>query len=176
MKLSKESRKYFGVKCHGGEQTPKTIVLHSTEGDTAAGAAAYLHNRPDGSVHLVVDDKEAYQLAADRTVVCGAGGFNTDVFHIEQAGHSGWTQKHWLRRIMTLRRAAYWTARKMRRHNIKPRYLSAKDLRAGRRDGYTYHKDVTAAGFPTTHTDPGPHYPYKRMRALIRFYYHSRRR
>lgn len=172
MKLRRKSRKYFGVKCSGGKQPDVRVVcLHSTEGPTAAGAASYLHTRPDGSVHIVVDDRDAYELADRGTITCGAGGFNTGVYHVEQAGFASWSRVQWLRRLRTLRRAAYWTARELRRNDLPPKPLrSGRELQHGK--GYTFHAWVTDAGYPTTHTDPGPHYPFLKMRALVRYYYH----
>lgn len=173
MKLRRISRKYYGVKCGGYSASgkPKAVCLHSTEGSTAAGAASYLHTRPDGSVHIVVDDKEAFRLLNDSKVACGAGGYNDRVIHIEQAGFASWSRKQWLRRIRTLRRAAYWTAVSLRKHDLKPRPLKGKAA-IQRGNGYTFHAWVMQAGYPTTHYDPGPHYPYLKERALIRFYYH----
>lgn len=173
MRIDQISRKYFGVQCSGGNQKGriKAICLHSTEGSTAAGAAAYLHGRPDGSVHIVVDDDEAYRLANDSTITCGAGGYNTGVVHIEQAGFAHWSRRQWLRRTKTLVRASYWTAVELRKHDLKPRVLrSRSELERG--GGYTFHYLVTKAGYPTTHTDPGPHYPELRVRLMIRFFYH----
>lgn len=171
-RLDQLSRRFFGVRCSGGDNGKvKAVVLHSTEGSTAAGASAYLHDRRDGSVHIVVDDEEGFLLAKDDTACCGAAGYNSGVIHVEQAGFARWRRTQWLRREMTMRRAAYWTARKLRRHGLKPRRLkSRRELERG--GGYTYHVDITRAGFQTTHTDPGAHYPYARMAAWIRFYFH----
>lgn len=175
MKNNDISRKYFGVACSGGNQKGriKAVCLHSTEGSTAAGAAAYLKGRPDGSVHIVVDDNDAFRLANDSTITCGAAGYNTGVVHIEQAGFAHWSRVQWLRRWRTLVRAAYWTAVELRKHDLKPRVLRSKgELEKG--GGYTFHY-IVSKFYETDHTDPGPHYPELRFRAAVRFFYHHPR-
>lgn len=162
------------MNCGGYSSSGKvrTVVLHSTEGSTAEGGAAYLHQSTTGSVQIVVDDKDAFRLANDSKVCCGVGGFNDRCVHIEQAGFASWSRKQWLRRLRTLRRAAYWTAVTLKKHDIPCRKLTVKKLREGRRSGYTYHRWIVEAGLGTsTHTDPGPHYPYTKMDALIQYYY-----
>lgn len=171
MKLRRKSRKYYGPVCGGAWQKPRAIAFHSTEGPTAAGAAAYLKTRPDGSVHYVVDDVDCFYTQTPRKTACGIGGLNTGIIHVEQAGFASWSRKQWLRRLRTLRRAAYWAAVEMRKRGIPCRRLKSKaDLE--NRGGYFFHADATRVGFPTTHTDPGPHYPYLKMGVLVHYYYH----
>lgn len=170
MKLNDSSRKYFPCSCGGDNQRPDTIVLHSTEGPTAAGAAAYLKNRPDGSAHVVVDNHDTFVCQVPTKTTCGAGGFNSDVYHIEQAGYAAWSRGRWVRNILTVRRAAYRAARISARYNVPLRWLSPEDIRRGRK-GITTHANVTASGVATTtHTDPGKHYPRRTFMALARRY------
>lgn len=171
MPITRASRKYFGVKCSGGNQKGKikAVLLHSTESSTAAGAAAYLHTRTDGSVHLVVDNISAYRLANDSTITCGCFGYNTGVVHIEQAGFAGWSIKQWRRNNDTVIRAAFHAAKELRKHNIRPRRMKSQaDFNRG---GYGFHIDA-AKYTASTHTDPGPHYPYLRFAVYLRFFYH----
>lgn len=168
MRLSKVSRKYMPCDCGGSPQRPHTVVIHSTEGSTAEGAAAYLKHRTDGSAHIVVDNNNSFKLQSARKTTCGAGGFNTNVYHIEQAGFASWSRDRWVRNILTVRRAAYDAARVCVKYNIPIRWLAPNEV--GKRDGITSHLNVQLAGYPTTHTDPGKHYPRRTFMALVRRY------
>lgn len=170
MKLNQTSKRYSPAECGGDPQRPKVIVLHSTEGSTAVGAAAYLQHRPDGSAHVVVDNNDTFICQAPTRTTCGCAGFNQDVYHIEQAGYAAWSKARWVRNLKTVRRAAYRAARISERYNIPVVWLSPADLRAGKK-GITTHVNVTLSGVgTTTHTDPGKHYPRRTFMALVRRY------
>lgn len=179
MALREVSKKYYGPACSSGSRplsAVKYVVIHDTEGDTAAGGAAYLKNRPDGSVHMVVDDISAYWCAPDSLICCGTGGFNTSTWHIEQPGRAAWSAKLWLRHQSQLRRVAWHVAKKLRDFKLPCAFRTAADLRAGR-GGYTTHAEVTKSGLgTTTHLDPGNGYPFTGKwseKLLIRYYYHK---
>lgn len=171
MKLKEVKHLKGGTSCGGYSASgkPKAVCLHSTEGLGAYNVARYLQGRPDGSVHLVVDDANTYRLLTDSKVACGAAGYNDRVIHIEQCGFAGWKTKQWLRHLRTIRRAAYQTAVALKKHGLKPRRLkTAADHQRG--GGYTYHNTVSKY-YETDHTDPGPRYPYLKMDVLIKYYY-----
>lgn len=171
MKLGQRSTKYAPCACGGSEQRPRTIVIHSTEGATAEGAAAYLKNRTDGSAHVVVDNNDTFVLQSARKTTCGVGCFNAAVYHIEQAGFAAWSHARWLRNAPTIRRAAYEAARQCVRFNIDPVWLSAQDLRNGKREGITSHAVAVQSGITcSTHTDPGKHYPRRTFMTLVKLY------
>lgn len=171
MKLSHRSKQYSPCDCGGDRQDRiDNIVIHSTEGGTAQGAAAYLQHRPDGSAHVVVDDKDTYELQVPGRVTCGCAGFNTHVYHIEQAGFAAFSRGQWMNHIGTIRRCAYETARIAVRYNVPLRWLSPADLKAGK-EGIATHATVTLSGVgTTTHTDPGKHYPRHVYMALVKRY------
>src|SRR5215510_4526618 len=74
----------------------KWIVMHSTEGDTALGAAAWFANPASGgSAHLCVDDRYCFRTLPDGIIPWAAPGANTQGFHIEQAGYARWTSLIW---------------------------------------------------------------------------------
>lgn len=172
MKLAHRSKRYKPAECGGGRNGKvKTVVIHSTESpaDTAEGVANYLKTRPDGSAHVVVDNSNTFQLQVPSKTTCGAGGFNTGVYHIEQAGFAHWSRKQWLRQLPTVRRAAYEAARVTSRYDIPRRWLAPSEV--GKKSGITSHLNVTLAGYPTTHTDPGKHYPRRTFMALVKLYH-----
>src|SRR3990167_8959704 len=86
MRLDEVSRE-FGITCSGGKRARSDatcVVIHQTGGATARGAASYLSTRPDGSVHIIVDDTEAYLTAPISRIACGVKDVNAWTVHIEQ--------------------------------------------------------------------------------------------
>jgi N-acetylmuramoyl-L-alanine amidase len=145
------------------------IVVHSTEGDTAAGGASWFANPAShGSAHLFLDERECYRTLDDALIPWGAPGTNRDGFHIEHAGHASWNQQTWMSHEQTLRRGAFKAALHAKKFNIPLRWLSADDLRHGRK-GFVTHATVTSV-FPGNqgHTDPGPGFPLDHYMELVR--------
>ena len=90
----------------------KWIVLHDTEGGSAASVASqFASQNATASTHLVVDDKECYRMVPDLVIPWGAPGGNTAGLHIEQVGWARWSRATWLAHEKTLRRSAYKAAR-----------------------------------------------------------------
>ena len=146
----------------------KWIVLHSTEGPTAKGAAEWFANpASEGSAHLVVDNGVCYRCLDNNRVPWAAPGANYNGFHVEQAGYAAWTRTDWLAHDDELRRVAYKVALHAKLFKIPLRWVGPVGLRLGRR-GLTTHRDVSyawpvlarKAGF---HTDPGVNYPKDRV-------------
>jgi hypothetical protein len=67
-----------------------------------------------------------------------------------------------------LRRTAHLTAELCLANDLPIRFLSAKDLRAGRK-GITTHANVSAAFGQSSHWDPGA-WPRRRFMRLVRKY------
>ena len=141
------------------------IVLHSTEGGTAAGVARYFKGSTSGgSAHLVVDDKGCYRCLADTTIPWGAPGANEQGFHIEQCGYAAWTTEQWEEHLPELHRVAYKIAAASKRFHIPIEFCDAAALHAGKRGVTTHHavsRWQTAIRAPGdhSHTDPGAGYP-----------------
>ena len=88
------------------------IVLHSTEGGTAASVARYFQSSSArGSAHLVVDNYECQRCLPNSAVPWAAPGANYAGFHIEQCGFAKWSTEEWRSHRATLERAAYKAAR-----------------------------------------------------------------
>ena len=136
----------------------KWVVLHSTEGDTAMGAAAWFQNpHSSGSAHLVVDDQHCFRTLPNDLIPWAAPGANEWGFHIEMAGHAYWSGSEWRHHDLTLRRAAFKTAYHCGLFKIPARWIGPTGLRL-RRKGITTHADCTKA-FGGSHTDPGAGFP-----------------
>ncbi len=161
------SRKYTAAHNSGARPLTaiKWIVLHSTEGPTAEGAASWFANpASEGSAHLVVDNDACFRTLANTDVPWAAPGANTNGFHIEQAGYASWTRSEWGgANADTVKRAAYKAALHAKAFAIPLRWVGPVGLRLGRK-GVTTHRDISyawpilarKAGF---HTDPGEGYP-----------------
>jgi N-acetylmuramoyl-L-alanine amidase len=148
-----------------GPNLVRYIVLHDTEGATAAGAARYFTTPASGgSANLVVDDLLCFRTLDDLVIPWGAPPLNTNGFHIEQAGFAAWTRAEWLEHKPTIQRAAYKAALRCQRFKIPARVLNVAQLRADfakhePAGGIVTHLTVSAAFGESDHTDPGHGYP-----------------
>jgi hypothetical protein len=179
--VSRACRLGYPAYHHSGERSQAAIryvVLHSTEGPTALGAAEFF-TRPGsgGSANLVVDDHVCYRCLNDTVIPWGAPPLNTHGFHIEQAGFAAWTRAEWLTHTPTIVRAAYKAAIRCRLYRIPARVLDVAalerdfgDIPAGDaggvpahpgplRGGIVTHATISQAYRQSDHTDPGPGYP-----------------
>ncbi len=139
-------------------QTPSLIVIHSTEGATAASAANWFMS-PDagGSAHVVVGEDGCYRTLPDAVNAAGAGEVNPRALHLEFAGFAGRGRSWWLSQTRTLEQGARQIAEWSRLYGIPLRSIGVAELRAGA-PGVATHADVVAA-FSGTHWDPGPGFP-----------------
>jgi hypothetical protein len=160
----------FTAVHHDGNRPVSSIdlvVIHSTEGPTAAGGASWFaDNDSKGSAHLVVDDAICYRTLEDAVIPWGAPGANTRGFHIEHAGLSAWNRQKWLSHEQTLRRGAFKAAFHAVKFGIPIKLLSANDLRHGR-SGFVTHNTVSEV-FHGDHTDPGPGFPLDHFMQLVK--------
>lgn len=137
------------------------VVIHDTEGDTAEGAASWFTNaKSEGSANLVVDDGECYRTVNDLVVPWAAPPLNRQGFHIEIAGHASYTREQWLAHDNALRRAAWKAAQRCLLYNIPIRQVGKIGLRL-RRKGITSHAAISATWKQSSHTDPGPTFPWQ---------------
>lgn len=175
MQTNEYSDAFFNKqKCSGGSRTPSEItcvVIHDTEGTTASGGAYTLTTRTDASTQLVCDDSTTFRIVPELTVPCGVRDVNSWTLHIEQAGIASWSEKTWRTKVKTIQRAAFWTAFWMKKFNIPAHFLTTLEINAGKRKGYTSHNNLSQSSVSSsTHTDPGPNYPWALFRNLLAFY------
>ena len=167
------------------------IVLHSTEGGSAEGAASWFRNpASEGSANLVVDGKGCYSTVPDLVTPWAAPPLNSLGWHLEFAGFAAWTRTRWLLAMTELRRGAYKAALRADDFGIPLAWRDADYLRAhvgedgsltytkGLRSlvgGFTDHATITAA-FPAiaakigSHHDPGPGFPRDTFMWFVRRY------
>lgn len=136
------------------------VVIHDTEGDTAAGAASWFANpKSEGSANLAVDGKECFRPVDDLEIPWAAPPLNTKGFHIEIAGHRSFTHDEWMAHEPALRRAAWKAAQRALLYNVPIRQVGRVGLLL-RRKGFTSHAAISAAWKMSDHTDPGPNFPW----------------
>lgn len=146
---------------------PRVIVLHSTEGSTAAGAAGWFTNdKAGGSAHVVVDDGACFRTLPDDVVAWGAQGVNKDGLHLEIAGFAKWTRAEWLAHPGRLAKAARIVAGWCRTYGIPARLLTVDELKSGARGIITHAIAVKAYG--GDHWDPGTGFPLEQLVDQVR--------
>jgi N-acetylmuramoyl-L-alanine amidase CwlA len=151
------------ARWHGGSQTPRLIVLHSTVSPCRNGAARevarFFSNRPETgktSAHYVVDPGEVIQCVPDHTVAYHCG-YNQDSLGIELCdmpdakSKRRWDDKN--HRAMEVR-AARLVAELCLAYNIRPWFVPAFALKMGVK-GVTTHAEMSKAFKRSTHWDPG---------------------
>lgn len=166
------SVKYKAVH-HDGPRKPSEIgwiVVHSTEGATAVGAAKWFCNpKSTGSANLVVDDNYCYRTVDDLVIPWGSPPLNRRGFHIEFAGYAAWSRAEWLKHKRELERGAWKAAQRCLVYKIPVRQVGAVGLRLGRK-GITSHNAVSKAWRKSDHHDPGTGFPWDVFMSFVETY------
>lgn len=154
-------------------------VVHCTaDTNSAAADAAYFHTPNTASTHTLHDNKETWRTVPDRGICWGAAsgthGANQHGLHSEICGEEYWTRDQWLQyRLKAIKRAAYQHAVWSLKYHYPAIWLSANDLKLGKR-GITTHRAISEAWSPGGHSDPGPndgkHFPYDKFMWWVREY------
>lgn len=166
------STSYKAIRSSGTRRLSaiELLVVHSTEGDTARGAAAWFANpRCQGSAHLVVDAIECYRTLPPSAIPWAAPGANGRGWHLEIAGRAGWSRAEWLRHRGAIERAAYKLAWHARAFRIPLTRLTVADLRAGVKRGVVDH-DQCSKAYGGTHWDVGDGFPFDLFMTRARAY------
>lgn len=162
---------------HGGTRQPidiRDIVIHTTEGETAEGAARWfatpnLPPNEQGSSNVIVSDDICYRVLDDLVIPWAAPPFNMQGFHIEIVGFAHWTKAEWATHKKRVENAAYRAAIRCNRFSVPIRWNSVADLLANKH-GITSHANISAAFHQTTHTDPGEGFPVLEFMELVQWY------
>lgn len=157
-----------------GERPVRVIVIHDMEfpeeEKTAKKVADYFtHPDTPSSAHICVDSDSIVQCVLDRDVAYGAPGANQDGIQIELAGFGSQTREQWLdsysKRL--LERAADATAQYCLKYDIPPRQLTNAQLADKKSKGLVGHRQVSEVFKKSTHTDPGPNFPWDVFLTLV---------
>lgn len=160
----------------GRTKKVRVVVMHATQSPERTGAAraiaSYFATNLDparkGSAHITVDNTETIGSVRHQDTAFGAGGANSDGYHIEQVGYSEQDESEWADDYSkgVVVRAADAARAACEFFDLPKVWLSADDLLAGAA-GITDHNTCSAA-FGGTHWDPGPNWPRAEFMALVR--------
>jgi N-acetyl-anhydromuramyl-L-alanine amidase AmpD len=161
---------------HANGRPIDVVVMHTMEiaerPDAAQICARWFASRAsEVSAHYCVDAGAVIQCVREKDIAWHARGGNAASIGVELAGFASQTRRDWRDDYSAevLERAASLVAEICRRRRVPVRWLSADDLRAGRR-GLTGHVDVSRAYGKSDHWDPGDGFPVEafvdRVRAL----------
>lgn len=147
------------------------IAIHNTSNDaTAEQEAAYATGRTDGiSAHFYVDSNSIVQsLDTDaRAGHAGSSEGNQNAVAVEITGVNAWTRQQWLDRVAWDKLGAV-LAVVCKRYGIAVRRASVAEMRDNPKVRAFYgHDDMRLAWGGTTHTDPGPNFPWDRLIAAV---------
>jgi N-acetyl-anhydromuramyl-L-alanine amidase AmpD len=153
------------------------IVIHTAECAEVSTAAENLQtwtagaNASQASWHYAVDNDSITQSVLEKDVAWHAGPVNGFSIGIEHAGRAsqdaaGWDDEY---SRAVLENSAHLAAEICKRYGIPVVRLSAEDLKAGKRDGFTGHVDVTnGLTGGKGHMDPGKAFPWDAYLARVR--------
>lgn len=149
------------------------IVIHSTEGETAEGAASWFANPASaGSAHMVLSDDVCFITLPETLVPWAAPPWNTRGYHVEIAGFAAWTAKEWEAHEKRIINAAEKVAYRCHRYQVNPIWLD--EFQVHREDhGITSHRIIDEVFHQSTHTDPGPNFPVPMFMEAVDWYFHN---
>jgi len=157
---------------------PQGVCWHTTEGGegltSAEGLAAFMTRSKEdtggnfAAYHYVVDADSIIPLCLEEQEPYAQGGANDALISVCVTGKAGQTPEQWADELShpALLNMALVTARIVLANDIPVQRLLGPDLVAGRR-GICGHVDVRDAYMRTTHTDPGPYFPWSMMLDLV---------
>ncbi len=166
------STEYRALRTSGSRRLAaiELLVVHSTEGDSARGAARWFTNPAcRGSAHVVVDGIECFRTLPPSVIPWGAPGANGRGWHLEITGRAGWTRAQWLAHRPTIERAAYKLAWHGRAFGIPLVRLTDVELSRGVKHGIADHRQCSRV-FGGTHWDVGDGFPWDVFLARARAY------
>lgn len=153
-----------------GERHVRLLVVHTMESaekpDTAEAVAAWFGGLrgtpPQASAHACVDADSIVRCVRAAHDAAAAPGANSDGYHVELAGRSGqgaagWSDDYSTRMLVL---AADLMGEAAAMFAVPVRKLNVDEVRAGVLSGICGHTDVSQAFHKSTHTDPGPTFPW----------------
>jgi hypothetical protein len=166
---------YLGPVAHDsghGNLPIRRLVVHCTAGADAKGARGtaryFASSAATGSAHEVIDPKEVIICAYD-DVVCWHAPPNPHSKGYELAcSLSNGGKGHWAlaSHQAMLRLLAKEVARDAVKYSIPVRHLTVAQVKANEA-GICGHVDVTNAFHQSSHTDPGPYFPWSQFIPMV---------
>jgi N-acetyl-anhydromuramyl-L-alanine amidase AmpD len=143
------------------------IAIHNTANDaTAEGEASYAQRRSDGiSSHFYVDDNSVIQSLDTnaRAGHAGSSNGNQHAIAVEITGTNSKTRAWWLANV-AWDELGQVLAACCKKYGIAVRRASVSEMdRNPKVKAFYSHNDMRLAWGGTTHTDPGPNFPWDRL-------------
>jgi hypothetical protein len=161
-------------------QQARIRVIHSTEGPMSRGNARSLAGpnwfgspKAGTSAHDIFDPSEGVKMVADNRIAWHVGpGGNSFTRGSEHCAYVRYTTAEWLSADgqEMLDRSARYNAAAAHRDGVLPRWLTLTQL-ARKEPGFCTHNDIRLVFGGTTHSDPGPNFPYDWYMQRVQFYY-----
>lgn len=147
------------------------IAIHNTSNDASDEAeASYATRRTDGVSSHLYCDKDSVTQSLDTVRKAGhAGSYNGNehAIAVEITGGNGWTRQQWLTNVAWEKLGAA-LAQVVRHYGIAVRRASIAEMQANPKLRAFYgHDDMRRAWGGTTHTDPGPNFPWDRLFSAV---------
>lgn len=174
--------KWMPAYSHGGKYTagnPIGVAVHSTEGPNGPGAAEAVAGpgwfggpAAGTSAHKIVDQDSICE-GVHRDTVAWALGPNGNGLYIsyEFSGYAGWDAATWQSpaQLNMLQIGAQHIAEDLQAIGAPAQWLSVSQV-AARQKGLLTHNDVRLALGGTTHSDPGPNFPFAILLGYVQAY------
>ena len=151
-------------------ETPRhvrLVVIHDMEFPERVSAAEdvaryFATTTTPASAHVCIDSDSIIQCVYDRHVAYAAPGANHDGIQVELAGFGAQQKMEWLDRygVCMLANAADAVAQYCLKYDIRARQLTDEQLKDGVSGGIIGHYQASKVFKKSTHTDPGPGFPW----------------
>lgn len=155
-----------------GRGTPITLIgIHTMEapeaGNTAENVANYFKT-VQASAHWCVDDNSRVRVVNDEDSAWTMPPANHYSLNVEMAGYAAQTPQQWADAYSdeTLDNAALCVAEWCVKHDIPVRHLTDSQIGAHEK-GIAGHVDVNRVFHGSTHTDPGPNFPWSKFLNMV---------
>lgn len=155
-----------------GSSAKYAIAIHNTSNPTATAddEASYAQRRGDGvGSHFYADAVKVIQSNDTDRIVghAGSGNGNRNAIAVEITGANAWTRQQWLDRVDWAELGAV-LAQVCRAHGIPVQRRTVAEMQANPKvRGFYGHDDMRRAWGGTTHTDPGPNFPWDHLLAAV---------
>lgn len=158
---------------YAGHSARTLIGIHTMEapeaGTTAENVAAYFgQGSTQASAHWCVDNNSRVRCVQDDDSAWTMPPTNRYSLNIEMAGYASQSSTQWddaysnaLLDIAALC-ASEWCAK----YDIPVRRLTDSQISAGEK-GFAGHVDVNRVFHASSHTDPGPHFPWEKFLGMV---------
>lgn len=153
---------------HLGRRRPLAfIVWHSTESSEVTGAAInvaagwFAKRSSKVSAHIVADATQVVECVKPGNTAWHCGNANADGYGVEIVGRAAQSGADWTDTysLAAIRQACTWIRSVPELAAIPARWLTDDQVRRRER-GHVTHAQVARVLGGSTHTDPGPHFPF----------------